>query len=67
MAWRKSGQGFDFGFTGKGSNEGTGETVAHSMAAIAYGKGAIAAEQYHGRINAGTFSSFVREHFASIF
>ena len=37
------------------------------MAAIAYGKGVIAAEQYHGRINAEKFSSFVCEHFASMF
>ena len=66
MAWRKPGQGFDFGFTGKGSHEGTGGTVAHFMAAIAYGKGVIAAEQYHGRINAEKFSSFVHDHFASI-
>ena len=37
------------------------------MAAIAYGKCLIAAEQYHGRINAETFSSFVGEHFANMF
>ena len=37
------------------------------MAAIAYGKGVIAAEQYHGRINAEKFSSFVHDHFASMF
>ena len=37
------------------------------MAAIAYGKCIVAAEQYHGRINAETFSSFVREHFTSMF
>ena len=37
------------------------------MAAIAYGKGLIAVEQYHGRISAEKFSSFVREHFASMF
>ena len=67
MVWRKPGQGFDFSFTGKGSHEGTGGTVAHFMAAIAYGKGVIAAEQYHGRINAEKFSSFVCEHFASMF
>ena len=67
MASRKPGQGFDFGFTGKGSHEGTGGTVAHFMAAIVYGKGVIAAEQYHGRINAEKFSSFVQEHFASMF
>ena len=67
MAWRKPGQGFDFGFTGKECHEGTGGTVAHFMAAIAYGKGVIAGEKYHGRINAEKFSSFVREHFASMF
>ena len=67
MMWRKPGQGLDFGFTAKGSHEGTGGSVAHFMAAIAYGKGVIAAEQYFGRINADTFSSFVREHFASMF
>ena len=67
MAWRKPGQGFDFGFTGKGSHEGTGGNVAHFMAAITYGNGVIAAKQHHGIINAETFSSFVREHFASMF
>ena len=66
MAWRKPGQGFDFGFTGKGSHEGTGGAVAHFVAAIAYEKGVIAAEQYHGRINAEKCSSFVGEHFHSM-
>ena len=60
-------KGFDFGFFGKGSHKGTGETVAYFMTAIAYGKGVIAAEQYHRRINAEKFSSSVREHFASMF
>ena len=67
MARRKPGQGFDFGFFGKGSHEGTGGTVAHFMAATPYRKCVIVAEQYHGRINAETFCSFVREHFASMF
>ena len=67
MVWRKPGQGLDFGFTAKGGHEGTGESVTHIVAAIAYGKGVIAAEQYFGRINADTYSSFVHEHFASIF
>ena len=67
MVWRKPGQGLDFGFTAKGSQEGTGGSVAHIMAGIAYGKGVIAAEQYFGRINADTFTSFVHEHFASMF
>ena len=43
MVWRKPGQGLDFGFTAKGSQEGTGGSVAHIMAGIAYGKGVIAA------------------------
>ena len=42
MVWRKPGQGLDFGFTAKGSHEGTRGSVAHFMAAIAYGKGVIA-------------------------
>ena len=50
-----------------GSHEGTGGSMVDFMAAIAYGKGVIAAEQYFGRINANTFSSFVHEHFASMF
>ena len=37
------------------------------MAAIAYGKGIIKAEQYQCRINAEKFSSFIHEHFASMF
>ena len=67
IAWRKPGQGFDFGFSGKGSHEGTGRNVVHFMAEIVYGNGVIAAAQYHRRINAKTFSSFVREHFANMF
>ena len=35
--------------------------------AIGNRKGVIAAEQYFGRINADTFSSFVHEHFTSMF
>ena len=66
MVWRKSGQGLDFNFIVKGSHQGKGRSV-HFMAAIAYGKGVVPAEQYFGRINADTFSSFVHEHFASIF
>ena len=64
-AWRKTKQGFDFGFTGKGSCQGTRGAVAHFKAAIGYGKGVIAAEKYHGRTIAETFSLFVHEHFSS--
>ena len=67
MAWRKPWQGFNYGFTVKGINEGTVETVSYFTAAIDYGKGVTAAKQYHGRINAETFSLFVREHFARMF
>ena len=35
------------------------------MAANVYGKGVIASEQSHGRVNAETFFSFVCEHFAN--
>ena len=45
MVWRKAEQGLDFGLTSNGSHEGTGESVAHFMAAIAYEKGVIAVEQ----------------------
>ena len=62
MVWRIPGQRLDFGWTAKGSHEGTGRSMAHIMTAIAYGKGVIAAEQYFGRIN-----TFVHENFASMF
>ena len=54
MAWKRPDLGLSFGFNS-------------FLAAIAYGKGVNAAEQYHGRINAEEFSSFIREHFASMF
>ena len=41
--------------------------MANFMTAIGYGKGLIVALQYFGRINADTFSTFVHEHFRSIF
>ena len=41
--------------------------MAPFMVAISYRKGIIAAEQYLGRISADPFSSFVDEHFASMF
>ena len=43
------------------------QDVALYMVVIAYGRNVIAAEQYHGRINPKTFSSFVCEHLASVF
>ena len=59
MVWRKPGQGLGFGFTAKGSHKGTGGSVAHFMAAIAYGKGVIAAEQY--------FRELMQIHFRLLF
>ena len=44
MVWIKPGQGLDFGFFAKESHEGKGERVAKFMAAIAYGKGVILAD-----------------------
>ena len=49
---RKPGQEFDFSFTQKGSQEDTKGNVSHFVAAITYVKDVIAAEQYHGRVNA---------------
>ena len=45
MAWRKPGPGIDISFTGKGGDKSTGENFARFMAAVAYGKDVIAAEQ----------------------
>lgn len=63
MAWRKPGQAFDFSYNGKWSHKGTGGNVSYFMEVIAYEKCKIAAEQYHSRINAEKYSSFVCEHF----
>ena len=63
----KPGQRLGIAFTAKRSHKGTGGNVAHFMTAIGYGKGVIAAEQYFGRINADTFSSFFHENFASMY
>ena len=57
MTWRKPGQGFYFGFVGIGSHKGTGDNVAHFIAAISNGKGEIAVEQYYGSISGKRFSS----------
>ena len=67
MAWRRPDQGLNFGFTAKGSHEGTGGNVDHFMTAIPCGKGVVIAEQYCDRIDAEKFSSFIYEHFASMF
>ena len=67
MARRRPDKGLDLGFTTEGSYEEAGGTVAHIKAAMAYRKGVIAAEQYHGRINAEKFSTVICEQFPSMF
>ena len=46
MVWRKPGEKFDFSFSGRGSQKGTGEKVAHFMIGIVYRECVIAARQY---------------------
>ena len=67
MAWRKPGQAFDFSYNGKWSHKGTGGNVSYFMEAIAYERCKIAVEQYHSRINAEKYSSFVCEQFINLF
>lgn len=67
MAWRRPNEGLKFKCTAKGSHEGTGGKVAHFFAAVAYGKGVVLCEQYHGKLNGKSFADFVREHFPRIF
>ena len=62
IVWRKRRQRLNFDFDQNGSHQRPRGSVAQFMAAIAYGKGVIAAEQYFGRIN-----TFVHENFASMF
>ena len=50
-----------------GSHDGTWGKVAHFFAAIAYGKGIVLCEQYHGKLNCQSFANFVREHFPRLF
>ena len=64
IVWKKSVQGLDVCVIAKGSYEETGRW--HFMAAISYGKWVTAAEQYFGKNNADTFSSFVCEYFATM-
>ena len=39
----------------------------HIFAVIAYGKGIVLCEQYHGELNCQSFAKFVREHFPRLF
>lgn len=67
MAWRRPSDGLSFGQTARGSHEGTGGRVAHFMCAMAYGKGMILAEQYHGHLNGKQFSDMVQKVFPDLF
>ena len=67
MTWRRASDGLNFDRTAKGSHEGTGGKVEHFIAAIAYGKGVILAEQYEGNINGQMFADFVRKEFPNLF
>ena len=67
MMWRKPQDGLNFQRTAKGSHEGSGGKVAKFMCAIAYGKGLILAEQYHGKLNGEIFAEFVRDPFPDLF
>ena len=67
MAWRRPNEGLKYKCTAKGSHEGTGGKVAHFFVAIAYGKGVVLCEQYHGKLNGQCFADFVREHFQRVF
>ena len=53
--------------TAKGNYEGTGAKVAHFVATIAYGKGVVLCEQFHGKLNRQTFSDFIHEQFPKAF
>ena len=67
IAWRRPNEGLKYKCTAKGSHEGTGGKVAHFFAAIAYGKGIVLCEEYHGKLNGQSFANFVREHFPRLF
>ena len=67
MAWRRPGEGLMFKRTAKSNHEGTGAKVAHFVAAIAYGKGVLLCEQFHGKLNEQTFSDFIHEQFPKAF
>ena len=67
MAWHRRNEGLDPFCTAKGSHVGSGGTVAHFIVAIAYNKGVILCEQYHGRINGEMFADFILKHFNETF
>ena len=66
MAWRKPGQRFYFSLTAKDVMKAQ-ERMLLTLWQQLHMERVIAAEQYHGRINAEKFSSFAFEHFARMF
>lgn len=67
MAWRRPDEGLQPGCTARGSHVGSGGRVAHFFVAIAYNKGVILNEQYHGRVNGAMFAEFVTDNFREAF
>ena len=67
MAWRRRDEGLDPSCTSKGSHVGSGGKVAYFFVAIAYQKGVVLCEQYHGKLNGPMFANFISEHFESAF
>lgn len=67
LAWRRKKEALHPGCTAKGSHVGSGGNVAHFLVAIAYKRGVILCEQYHGKINGDMFSKFIEEHFPRTF
>ena len=67
MVWRRANEGLKSNCTAKGSHEGTGGKVVHFIAAIAYRKGFVLCQEYHGKLNGESFANFIREHFPRLF
>ena len=57
---RKKSAGLDLNCTAKGSHVGSGGRVAHFLVAIAFNRGIILFEQYHGSINGEMFAQFIQ-------
>lgn len=61
--WRKRGEGLKFRCTAKGKKEGS--TCINFMVGIAYGKGVVLCERWHGSITGEKFAEIVKNHFGS--
>ena len=59
MTSRKKSAGLDLNYTAKGSHVGSGGRVAYFLVAIAFNRGIILFEQYHGNINGEVFAQFI--------